>query len=355
MTAIFIGNHQSRTAGNSANEYAFARKNDRMQKQTNDKIKNGTIYAGNLTQKQDSLMQRKNQAMKKAMKVVGDAWTGEKKIDQNVEESRQHIKDCQQLMADNNEIIKGYKNRKEEIRQEYGVEADSQEQKDLELLEKKKYAMRHPDEVSLTKEEQKRLKELEGQPLTEYQQRALELDTAISIYQEEIDAAKDEISAESAALRSIRVERLKTHTMQDAQDEAEKIIQEASKEAIGSLLDEAQEHITEELEKEREEAKEEAEEKEEQEEKLEEVRNEKELKQEELTLEQEQRRVKEEVRRKNQEENAKEQEEMLENAVVYGDGTLQDASQVQAEIKDMLHKMKLLEEDIKGAEVDVEL
>lgn len=354
MAAIFVGNHQDRVLGNSTNEYARVRQNDRMQGQSEHKMKNGSIFAGNLNQ-QDSLMQRKNLAMKKAMKVVSDAWLGDKKIDQNMEESRQHIKDSQKLMADNNEIIKGYNERKEELRGEYGVEADSQEQKDLELMEKQKYAMRHPNEVRLTKEEEQRLKELEGQPLTEYQQRALEIDTAISVYQAEIDEAKEEISAESAALRAIRVERLKSDPMADAQKEADEIRQSASEEAISSLVGEATDHITEELEKEREEAKEKEEEKEEQEEKLEEEREEKEIKQEQLTLEQEQKRIEEEKRQSEQKANARGQEELLENAAAYAEGSLQDASQVQTEIKDMLHKMKLLEEDIKGAEVDVEL
>ena len=317
MAVMFIRNNQNRNPG-STNENALTRRNERMQNQRNSQIRNGSIFAGNLNQKQDSFIQRKKLAMKKAMKVVSDAWAGEKKIDQDVAERRQSIQDNQQRMADNNKIIQGYKQQKEELRQAYGTE-------------------------------------LEGSLLEEYKQRAAEIDTSIAIYQEQINEAQKEISAESAAIRSIRLERLKTHTMVDAQDEAEEIKQAAGKEAIGTLVGEAQEYITEKYEKEREEAKEKAEEKEEQEEKLEEVREETELKQEELTLEQEQKRAQEETRQKKQEENAKEQEEILENAAAYSDGSIQDASLVQAEIKDMLHKMKLLEEDIKGAEVDIEL
>ncbi|MBO5208613.1 MAG: hypothetical protein J6B68_04625 [Lachnospiraceae bacterium] len=354
MAVMFVRNNNHRQLGNT-NENALARRNERLQSQKNSQMKNGSIFAGNLNQKEDSFIMRKKQAMKKAMKVVTDAWTSEKKIDQNVADRRQNIQDKKQLMEENNRIIQDYEQQKEELQKMYGVEADSQEQKDLELLEKRNYAMKHPGEVRLTKEEQERLAEIAEQPLTEYQQRALEVDNSILIYQSEIDVAKEEISADSAAITSIKIERLKTHTMVDATKEAEEIKEAAGKEAIGMLVGEAQEHITEEQEEKYEEAKERAEEKEKQEEKLEEVREEKEIKQEEFTLEQEQKRAQEEVRKQQQEENAKEQEEILENAAVYAEGSLIDASQVQAEIKDMLHKMKLLEEDIKGAEVDVEL
>ena len=315
MAVMFVRNNQNRNLG-STNESALARRNERLQNQKNSKIKNGIIFAGNLNQKQDSFILRKKQAMKKAMKVVSDAWAGERKIDQDVAGRRQNIKNNKQRMDENNKIIQGYEQRKEELKAFYVEDAE------------------------LNKE---------------YQQRYLEIDDAIGIYQKEIDEAMEEISADSAAITSINIERLKPHTMIDAQKEAEAIKEAAGKEAIGMLVGEAQEHITEELEEKREEAKKKAEEKEEQEEKLEEVRDEKEIQQEELTLEQEETRGREDLRREQQEENAKDQEEILENAAVYADGSMQDAAQVQAEIKEMLHKMKLLEEDIKGAEVDVEL
>lgn len=350
MAVMFVRNHGNEQYGNT-NENALERRKGRMHGKQNSQMKNGSIYAGNLNPKQDSILLRKKQAMKRAMKVVSDAWTGDKKIDQDIADRRQTIQDQKKLMDENNKIIQGYEQSKEELRMTYGVAADSEEQKNLELLEKKNRAMKYPMEVRLTKEEQEKLAEMEKEPLTEYQKRALEIDSSIEIYEKEMRDAQDTISQESSAITSIKIERLKTHVMTDAQKEADQIKEAASKEAIGALIGEAKDHIEESLEEKREEAKEKAEEKEEQEEKLEETKEEKEIKQEELSLAQEEKRLQEE-RRQEQRKNAKEQEEILENAAGYDENSLQDASQVQSEIKEMLQKMKLLEEDIKGAQVD---
>lgn len=77
------------------------------------------------------------------------------------------------------DMLKDIENTKEQLRKEYGVELDSQEQKDLELLQKKQDSKNKLDVGSFTDEEMDRLKELEGTPLTEYQKAVLELnDTA---------------------------------------------------------------------------------------------------------------------------------------------------------------------------------
>ncbi|MDE5867291.1 MAG: hypothetical protein K2H31_11955 [Lachnospiraceae bacterium] len=337
--------------GNSNIEKIQARREARQGKNNNSQPKhNGTINMSELGSRTDTLLMRKQLAKKRAMKVVSDAWAGDKKIDSDIEDRRTHVEELRAEMRKNADSVADYKARKEALKEEYGIENDSQEQKDLELLERQMYPNKDPY-TPFTEEEGARLKELEGQPLTEYQQRALELDAVIDNDQEKADKAENEMIAENAAIRSTRIERLKYHGMVDAQKEADEINAAASKEAIGMLIGEAKDHVDETLEEQQEAAKKKAEEKEEQEEKLEEQREEKEEFQEQLELKREENRDAEEARTE-QRKNAREQEDLLEAAEANYTGAESLPSQIKAEIKDMLQKMKLLDEDLKGAKVD---
>ena len=59
-----------------------------------------------------------------------------------------------------------------------------------------------------------------------------------------------------------------------------------------------------------------------------------------------------EAQRREAEERAREGGDLLEAMMDAGMGGVSVTSDVQSDIKDMLHKMKLLEEDIKGSMVD---
>lgn len=61
---------------------------------------------------------------------------------------------------------------------DYGVDKDSQEQKDLELLEKYQNNRYGSAEDTFSKEELERLKELQNTPLTEYQEKVLKLNSS---------------------------------------------------------------------------------------------------------------------------------------------------------------------------------
>ena len=64
-------------------------------------------------------------------------------------------------------------NEKEAYRVDYGVDKDSQEQKDLELLEKYQNNRYGSAEDTFSKEELERLKELQNTPLTGIRRRYL--------------------------------------------------------------------------------------------------------------------------------------------------------------------------------------
>ncbi len=148
-------------------------------------------------------------------------------------------------------------------------------------------------------------------------------------YEKQIEEMRGEIDTENAVIRGTRLERLKKDPMVGAGKQAEKIMEAASKEIVGMLMDEAKDHIDEEMAEKTEEAEKKAEEEKEQEEKLEKLKEKKE-----------------------------EQEELTEAIADLAQDTVQlddVKTDIQQEIKDMVTKMKLLEEDIKGAAVDAVL
>lgn len=347
MAVQFIGYRFNSSFG-PANENALARRAERLGKKQDGQMKNGSIFAGNMRKSNDSVMQRKKHAQAKALKIVRDTWAGDKKIDDGQEERKQRIKELQENNKQNTDIIKGYREYGEQLREQYNVAEDSQEQKDLELMLK-------ADSGDLTEEERKRLAELSGTTLTEYQQRILDLEDSIEIYKEEIEAANDEIKDLSNIIKGVRQERLKQHNMVDAQKEADEMLKDAAKEAAYGMLMESKDHVEEEMEEQIEKAKEKKEKKEEQEEKLEEKKQEKAERQEALEEQRAENRLAREVREEKEKEarkQAREQEDLLQETLPYNSPSAIAPSKMKSEIKAMLQKMKLLEEDIKGAKVD---
>lgn len=145
-------------------------------------------------------------------------------------------------------------------------------------------------------------------------------DQAIEEYQKQANRLESQIEAENMAIRDTKLERLKKSPMLKASKEADAILEAANDEILGMLIQESRDHIDEEME-EKEEQAEKLEEKKEAEEELIEKRQEREDELEELT-------------------------EMIQDS---------GADDVQKELEDMLEKLKLIEEDLKGAAVDTKL
>ncbi len=305
-----------------------------------------TIFAGDLPIHKDPITLRRQQAQKKAMKIVQDAWNTDRKTDQSIAEYQELAEEQRKEFQFNQDRIAECEARKENLRESYGVESDSQEQKDLELLERARW--------ELTEEEEKRVAELKEQPLTEYQQKCLEINGEKRVFESRAQDAESTMRVYSQAATSMKLERLKFHKMADAQNDAKEIMEQAGEEIQGMLVDEAKDHVDETFEEQREEAKEKAEEKEEQEEKVEKVKEQKEQLEERIDSVQEDRSEAEEAQ-KEQEREAREEAELLHDMADAGLNVAGGGDAVKAEIKDMLNKMKLIEADIKGIEVDEEL
>lgn len=143
---------------------AWARAQEKAGRNGQEEQKRNTIFMGDLNVKKDPITQRKQYAQQKALKMVGDAWDVDRKIDQNIQDIRDKLRQLEDEYVENLGYIAEGDAQKEQLRQQYNVAPDSQEQKDLELLQKKADYMRHPDEVTLTEEERARLKAISGRP-----------------------------------------------------------------------------------------------------------------------------------------------------------------------------------------------
>ena len=293
---------------------------------TKNKEQNKAIYAGNLNKVLDPIAQKRDKARAQAMKVVGDAWDADKKIDDDITARYDRIGDYKKELKEANTELRWFADERETLRKAYGVEEDSREQLDLKLLEKRVDAK--SGQASLTKEESERLEEIDRAGLSEYQQRSMEMYEESRYYDDMKIAAERGIEAESRAISTIKQAKLKSQGMIKADAQAEKIMEEAGEEIIGMLMEEAKEHIDEEMEEEKEQAEKAEAKKEEQEERLEKAKEKKEQ-QEEIT-------------------------EQLSDVTEYMAEMDNSMGEVQKEIKKITEEMKLLEEDLKGAAVDVQ-
>lgn len=230
------------------------------------------ISAVSLNNQSDRILMKKQQAQKKALKIVGDTFSAEKKIDKEVEDIRAQADEYRKQLAE----IKGY------------------------------------------------IADLENTPTDEMDEEMRTAhEAAIQSYKMQSQALEDEkLYALGRATYDIEIDRLKSTPMLKAQDAAEEIMEAANDEILGMLMEEAKDHIDEEQEKREEEAEKIAEKKEEQEEQL---------------------------------DKSKEKSEELEEVTDAIREAASDSADVQKELDDILEKLKLLKEDLKGAKVDQKL
>ena len=95
-----------------------------------------SISAGNLAQNLDPIAMKKKSAQERAMKVVGEGCANDKKVAQQIEDRRAMAREASQEKAIFEERLKHVEEAKARVKEKYGITDDSQEQKDLELLEK---------------------------------------------------------------------------------------------------------------------------------------------------------------------------------------------------------------------------
>ncbi len=294
-------------------------------RQEKDTQKNGIVYAGNFQGDmpvRDRIRQKKEQAQREAMKVVQEAWDGDRAIDDDLNERRARIRELNQSTKESQDRIAGFKGQQDKLKEAYGIAGDSQEEQELALLRKRNAAARGGG--SLSEEEMLRCDEIDRRGLSDYQKEQLNLDEHIRTEQEVVDRNERQVLIENAVIRGTKLERLKYHHMEDAQKQAEAIKQAAGQEIMGMLVEDAREHVDEEQEEREEKAEEIKEKKEEQEELIE--------------------------KRK---EDRNELEELMEDMPVDEMINLAEKQEeIQQEVQNIMNKMALVEEDIKGVAID---
>lgn len=209
------------------------------------------------------------------------------------------------------------------------VDEDSQEEKDLKLLEKELRSHMPGNYEALSKEDMDKIRDIKESGLSEYQEKSLSILESEIPYVTAVYEAKQEIGMENRIISTTKIERLKSHSMIDAQKEAELIMKEAALEIKGMLVDEAKNNIDENADEQKEKAKLEAEKQKEIQERID-AAKEKKTKNELVT------------------------ENIIENVEEIS-SKVNDVGEALQEIKNMMNKMKLVEEDIKGVAVDKNL
>ena len=292
--------------------------------------KNKTLYAGDLLTEfplRDRLQQRRAQAQQRAMKIVGDTWDGDRQIDEQLQQSRNRLKKLRADYKNAQDGIKELEAKSDKWMAYYEVDPDSEEQQDLELLKKEQAEKHYWAGIKLTEEENARLGEIKAKGLTKYQEIQLELNDAIWTHKDTVYTSGRGIEKENAVIRGIRLERLKKDPMLKAKQQAQEVMEAARDEAVGMIVEEAKEHIDQEQEKKEEEAEAIQEKKEEQ----------------------------EEIQEK-REERENELEELMKDMPLDELEDLKNAqTEMQQEIQNLVSKMNLVAEDIKGAQVDTKI
>lgn len=254
-------------------------------------LQKGRVFSGKLQFPGDKIAERRREAQEKAMNVVKTAFTGEQILDASVEEMK-------------NSIEKG-----------------------------KEETVAWKAELNRIAEEKEKLQGNEFLTTEEYKKELAELNKAEEHFKGLIANEKKYEDRTLQALTDIKLERAKENPMVGATEQAEEILAEAGKEMVGLLVEEAKEHMETEFEKKQKAAEEKATKEKELEERIEAMRAEKKEEREEDTP-------------------AMEQLEVSTRQMVK---IAETGETVQKELKNIVDRLKLDLEDLKGATVDEEI
>lgn len=254
-------------------------------------LKNGRVFSGKVQFPQDKIAERRKAAQEKAMNIVKSAFAGEQLLDTSVAEMEDSIEKGKDEML----AAKAEMNR---------IEAEKEKLKGNNFLSSE-----------------------------EYEKELTELNKSEAHFKGLIEDGKKYEDRTIRALSDIKIERAKSNPMVEATKEAEAALEAGGKEVIGMLFEEAKEHMETEMEEKLAKAEEQEAKEKELEERIEEMRAEK----------------KEDA---GTETPAVEQLEKSTRRMVK---IAETGEAIQKELKNVVDRMKLDLEDLKGAAVDEEI
>ena len=201
---------------------------------TQDTKTRSTVFAGDLMLGQGNQIEQKKQtARRQAMKLITDAWGRDELASQRIKDMEQQKADYVEQMQEAKEHEKTFEKSKKELQEQYGVADDSQEQKDLELLEKFQNYKNGSHDESFTKEDVDRLKELQNLPRTEYQEKALRLNQIAGSMKVTASNAKDKLIELTDTIAKAKTDQAKSQDMLKAGSAADDILEASNKEIMG--------------------------------------------------------------------------------------------------------------------------
>ena len=120
-----VGENVTVFAGDT--QAALDREGTRNDRQSGEKK---AVYAGGLTGNvalRDRIAQKKEQAQKRALKIVSDMWEGDRKIDQELDKSRRIAEESAETLKDARENLESIEAQKEKVRNYYGIKEGDEE------------------------------------------------------------------------------------------------------------------------------------------------------------------------------------------------------------------------------------
>lgn len=261
---------------------------------------------------QNPVQEKKEAALRKARKIVSDVFEADNKVALDMAKRRANIKTLKAESKEASAELRKINDQKAAWKEEYGIADDSQEQKDLELLEKRQDSQWPGSGIILTPEEKERLAEIDEKGLTEYQQRSLEVNEGAGMYRNIVESNKQQIEAENDAIYGMKQSILAKPYEQGmgfAQDTAEDIKLAASKDAAYGMINEVKDKVDEETKEAQEKAEERKAEKEEKEEKLEARKEQEEAQEERIRTRRENKAEREQTLKRNRERAAEQKKE----------------------------------------------
>ena len=310
---------------------------------------NNVAVSGVNLRGENLIEQRQGLAKKQALKIVSDAFEGEKKLDAQMQSIKDEIKRLQDVINEKTTALCENNQKIKELQEEYGIDPDDEKVKNLLTLP-----------VSMAYAEDN-LSDEELAKLSEYKERISPLFLQNDQLSRDIDQYKSIQMGNVQGFADMKRERLKSQDMLKAQDAAEDIMEAANGENIALLTQEAVDHVDEEQKEREEEAKEAAEKK--KEEKKEEAKKlEKEALQQEMIenikdqAAEGQRTsadIKRSMARREREEAERMDAEGFQKTIISEGTSMEDTQNaVNNEITNILNKLSLLSNDVKGSTID---
>lgn len=237
-----LGVHNSRFVEKTAfSNISVQKKEEEMEKTAKTKKagSGSSIFAGETNINfVDQIGQKKADAQKQALKRILEVFNSDLEIDQAIKDSAKRKEDLSDQIAQYDAEIEKLNQTQQDLKEEYGITDDSEEEQNLNLLRK---SLSNPLEI--TEEDMTQLEQM-GQ-ITEYQKASLENDAAISVWQDLKEDALQTQKDESGNIQAIKLARLKSDPMVGAQKEAQAIMDSATESIVALIYEKAREHLEE--------------------------------------------------------------------------------------------------------------